>query len=334
LPAGAAVLRIFAVRGPDELLVDAAARQLPVLLAEAETYVWVDLVSPTTAEEQAVLSDVFHFHPLAIEDCIGARMHPKIDEFDGYLYIITHGLKTASTAEAIQPDELDAFLGPRYLVTHHAEDSRSVAQVIDGLPKAGLPLRRGPVAVLHAILDRQVDGLEAVIDDVELRIEALEDAVFERHANTSIVTLLSVKRSILQLRRWMSKQRLVLLRLGRGEFPEIQPNDALLFRDVYDHVVRINDLLENFREMLTSIQEAHLAVTSNRLNEVMKFLAVCTVLLGPATLIAGIYGMNFQHMPELSWRWGYPLALGLMVCVEAAGLLFFWRRGWLGGARS
>src|SRR5262249_21413588 len=137
-------------------------------------------------------------------------------------------------------------------------------------------------------------------------------------------------RSILQLRRWMSKQRDVLLRLGRQEFPEIPSSDARLFRDTYDHLVRINDLLENFREMLTSVQDAHLGVTSNRLNEVMKFLTVCTVLFAPATLIAAIYGMNFQHMPELAWRWGYPLALCLMVCVEAMGLAYFWRRGWIG----
>jgi magnesium transporter len=281
-----------------------------------------------------MLAEVFHFHPLAIEDCVGARLHPKVEEFDGYVYLITHGLKIGSTAEAIQSDELDAFLGPRYLVTHHDGDSRAVATITDALLKTGLPLRRGPVAVLHAILDGQVDGLETVIDDVEIRIEALEDGVFDRHENTSIITLLSVKRSILQLRRWMSKQRAVLLRLGRGEFSVIAANDALLFRDVYDHVVRINDLLENFREMLTSVQDAHLAVTSNRLNEVMKFLAVCTVLLGPATLIAGIYGMNFQHMPELAWRGGYPLAIGLMICVEAAALGFFWRRGWIGGPYS
>jgi magnesium transporter len=325
------LIRIYAARGPEELLVDPPVQRLPALLAEPETYVWVDLIAPTTAEEQAVLSDVFHFHPLAIQDCLGQIMHPKIDEYEGYIYVVTHGLKAGSTAEALQPDELDAFLGPRYIVTHHAEGSRSVAEIADGMPKAGIPLRRGPVAVLHAILDRQVDGLEQVIDDVEVRIERLEGAVFEQHATTSIITLLSVKRSILQLRRWMSKQRSVLLRLGRGEFPVISPNDALLFRDVYDHVVRINDLLENFREMLTSIQGAHLAVTSNRLNEVMKFLTVCTVLLGPATLIAGIYGMNFQHMPELSWPWGYPLAIGLMIGVEGAALYYFRRRGWLGG---
>jgi magnesium transporter len=216
-------------------------------------------------------------------------------------------------------------------VTHHAAGSRSVEAIAEGLPKAGMPLRRGPVAVLHAVLDRQVDGLEEVIDGVETRIEALEEAVFERNAGTSVVTLLAVKRSVLQLRRWVSKQRHVLLRLGRGEFSVISASDARLFRDVYDHVVRINDLVENFREMLTSIQDAHLAVTSNRLNEVMKFLTVCTVLFGPAMLIAGIYGMNFQHMPELSWRFGYPMAIGVMILVEGAALVYFWRRGWLGG---
>jgi magnesium transporter len=315
-------------------MVDVPAERLPSLLAEPDAYVWLDLTTPTTPEEEALLRDVFEFHPLAIQDCIESRLHPKIDEFDDYLYMITHGLKAGSTAEAIQPDELDAFLGGRYLVTHHDEDARSVPAVIETVIKAGLPLRRGPVAVLHAILDHQVEGLEEVIDDVELHIEGLEDTVFDRPANAPIATILTLKRSILQLRRWMSKQRDVLLRLGRREFPEISATDAMLFRDHYDHLVRINDLLENFREMLTSVQEAHLAVTSNRLGEVMKFLTVCTVLLGPATLIAAIYGMNFQHMPELSWRWGYPLAIFLMMGVEAAGLTYFWRRGWIGGRSS
>jgi magnesium transporter len=322
--------RIFATRGPAELVVDAPLSRLPELLDEQGTFVWVSLSSPRTTEDEAILRDVFRFHPLAIEDCFETRTHPKVEEFEGYLYVLTHGMSAASTAENVDAVELDAFVGARFLVTHHSQPSRSVAAVIEAVLKSGLPLRRGPSSVLHALLDRQVEGLEEVLDDVEERITGLEDAVFESPANTRIATVLTLKRSILKLRRWMSKQRDVLLRLGRREFALIDQGDGMMFRDVYDHLVRINDLLENFREMLTSIQEAHLAVTSNRLNEIMKFLTLYTAVLMPLTVIAGIYGMNFQHMPELTWVWGYPAALGLMVAVAGGVLLYFRRRGWLG----
>jgi magnesium transporter len=324
------VFRIIATRGPDEIVVDAPAERLPALLAEPQTFVWVALSAPTTPEDQAIVRDVFKFHPLTIEDCFETRTHPKIEEFPGYLYMITHGLRAGSTAEDVQAVELDAFLGPRFIVTHNSQASRSVAAVTESVLKSGLPLRRGPVGLLYALLDRQVEGLEEVLDDIEQRIEVLEDAVFEKPANTPIATLLSLKRSILKLRRWMSKQRDVMLRLGRREFALIPDTDSMMFRDVYDHLVRINDLLENFREMLTSIQEAHLSVTSNRLNEIMKFLTIFSAMLMPLTVIGGIYGMNFHHMPELEWRWGYPAVIGLMVVIEGAVLLYFRRRGWLG----
>jgi magnesium transporter len=322
--------RIFATRGPAELLVDAPLARLPELLDERDTFVWVSLSEPHTPEEETMLRELFRFHPLAIADCFETRTHPKVEDYGGYLYLLTHGLSAASTAENVEPVELDAFVGARFIVTHVSQPSRSVDDTIEAVLKSGLPLRRGPMGVLHALLDRQVEGLETVIDDVEERIARLEDAVFERPANTRIATLLTLKRSILRLRRWMSKQREVLLRLGRREFPLVDQSDAMLFRDVYDHLVRINDLLENFREMLTSIQEAHLAVTSNRLNEIMKFLTLYTAVLMPLTVVAGIYGMNFQHMPELSWVWGYPAALGLMGAVAGGVLLYFRHRGWLG----
>jgi magnesium transporter len=323
------VYRILASR-PAGLIVDAPLDKLPALLADPQAFVWVVLSSPATPEDEALVRDVFKFHPLAVEDCFETRTHPKIEEFDGYFYLIAHGLTADSTAEDVQAVELDAFVGPRFIVTHNSLPSRSVAAVLDSVIKSGLPLRRGPVSVLHALLDRQVDGLEQVLDDVEERITALEDAVFERPGNTRVASLLALKRNILKLRRWMSKQREVVLRLGRGEISLITPQDAMLFRDVYDHLVRINDLLENFREMLTSIQEAYLSVTSNRLNEIMKFLTLFTAVIMPMTLISGIYGMNFDHMPELRWRWGYPLAVGLMLAVGGVVLGYFWRHKWLG----
>jgi len=324
------VYRIIAARASNEILSQAELGQLPALLAEPGTLVWVDLSDAVTDVELGIVRDVFKFHALAIEDCFEARAHPKIDEYPGYLYLITHGLRAGSTAENMEVVELDAFVGANYIVTHHNQASRSVEAVIELVLKSGFPLRRGPMAVLHGLLDRQVEGLEEQIDAVEERISQLEDAVFARPSNSHIVSLLAVKRNILRLRRWMAKQREVMLRLGRREFPAVSETDAMLFRDVHDHLVRINDLLENFREMLTSIQEAYLSVTSNRLNEIMKFLTLYTAVLMPLTVITGIYGMNFDHMPELRARWGYPAVLIAMAVVAGSVLLFFRLRGWLG----
>jgi magnesium transporter len=226
--------------------------------------------------------------------------------------------------------ELDAFLGPNFLVTHHAGASRSIAAVTEQVTRTGIPLQQSATAVLHAILDRQVDGLESVLDNIEARIEKLEDAVFARPRNAHIASLLSVKRNILELRRWTAKQREVLLRLGRREFALISAEDALLFRDVHDHLVRINDLLEGFRDMLTSIQEAYLSAVSNRTNDIMRFLTLFSTIMMPLTVLTGIYGMNFDHMPELRSRYGYPLVLLGMLVIAGSMLLYFRHRGWLG----
>ena len=316
--------------GSGEILADVPLERLPALLAEPGTFVWVDLTDPYGEVELSIVRDIFKFHQLAIEDCFESRVQPKVDEYEGYIYLITHGLHSSSTAESAEIVELDVFVGPKYIVTHHGRSSRSVAAVTEMVLKSGLPLRRGPMVVLHALLDRQVDGFEAQLDGMEERISQLEDAVFARPSTSHVASLLAVKRSILQLRRWMSKQREVVLRLGRQELKLVKPQEAMLFRDVHDHLVRINDLLENFREMLTSIQEAYLSVTSNRLNEIMKFLTLFTAVLMPLTVIAGIYGMNFEHMPELHERLGYPTVLGAMALVSGGVLLYFRRRGWLG----
>jgi magnesium transporter len=320
----------MATRGSDEIVADAPLSRLPALLAEPGTLVWVDLSAPVSDQDIAIVRDVFKFHQLAIEDCFESRAQPKIDDYDGYIYLITHGLASGSTAEDATVVELDAFVGPRYIVTHHALPSRSVGAVTESVLKTGLPLRRGSVAVLHALLDRQVDGLEETVDNIEERITHLEDAVFARPTDDHLASLLAIKRNILQLRRWMSKQREVVLRLGRREFAIVSAEEAMLFRDVHDHLVRINDLLENFREMLTSIQDAYLSVTSNRLNETMRFLTVFTATLMPLTVITGIYGMNFHYMPELSWKWGYPVVMVVMACVMALVLRFFRKQGLLG----
>ena len=324
------MFRIVAALPAEPAVRDASVDELPSLLARRGARVWVDLTPPITDADMAIVRDVFKFHPLTIEDCFATRAHPKIDEYDGYLYIITHGLSAGATADSAEPVELDAFLGPNYLVTYHAEASRSIAAVMDQVMRSCIPLQQGTAAVLHAILDRQIDGLESVLDNIEARIETLEDAVFARPRNALIASLLSVKRNILELRRWTAKQREVLLRLGRREFALISAEDALLFRDVHDHLVRINDLLEGFRDMLTSIQEAYLSAVSNRTNDIMRFLTLFSTIMMPLTVLTGVYGMNFEHMPELRWTYGYPMVLIGMLVIIVSSLLYFRHRGWLG----
>jgi magnesium transporter len=325
-------ITIVAVRGGTEFLPRVAVEQLPQMLADPQIVLWIDSWGTENPEALALARDVFKFHPLAIDDCFGTREHPKIEGFEeGYLFVITHGITADSTPERTETVELDAFLGKRFLFTYHERPSRSVAAAAALLGRdQGGPLRRGPAALLHAILDRQEDSIEPVLEGLEERIEKVEMRMLRRPRRDDLVGLLTLKRTTLHLRRWLSKQREVLLRLARNEFTVVPPQEAVLFRDVYDHVFRYTDWLETHREMITSMQETYLSVTNLKLGEIMKFLTIFTAALMPLTVITGIYGMNFEHMPELHWRWAYPAVLGLMVVVATVVLLQFKRRGWLG----
>jgi magnesium transporter len=325
-------IRILAVRAGKELLADVPVEELPALLAQPDVNLWIDSWGTDSPVALGLARDLFHFHPLAIDDCFEAREHPKIDGFEeDYVFLITHGITAQSTPQHTETIELDAFLGRRFLFTYHERPSRSVAAVAEQVARNhGGPLRRGPAAVLHAILDRQVDSIEPVLEGLEERIEEVEARVLERPHRADLVRLLNLKRTTLGLRRWLTKQREVLLRLARNEFSLVPPQEAVLFRDVYDHVFRFTDWLETHREMITSLQETYLSVTNLRLGEIMKFLTLFTAVLMPLTVITGIYGMNFEHMPELHRPWAYPAVLLLMAAVVVVVLVFFRRRGWLG----
>jgi magnesium transporter len=325
-------MRIVGLRAGKEFLADLQADDLPLLLRDPEVYLWIDSWGTDNPQALGLARDLFRFHPLAIDDCFGAREHPKIDGFEeDYVFLITHGITAESTPNHTETVELDAFLGKRFLFTYHEHPSRSVAATTEQVGRNhGGPLRRGPAAVLHAILDRQVDSIEPVLEGLEVRIEEVEARVIERPHRADLVRLLALKRTTLGLRRWLTKQREVLLRLARHEFSLVGPQEAVLFRDVYDHVFRFTDWLETHREMITSLQETYLSVTNLRLGEIMKFLTLFTAVLMPLTVITGIYGMNFEHMPELKRPWAYPAVLLLMSAVVVGVLLFFRRRGWLG----
>lgn len=311
------------------------AADLPELLKDESAVIWVDMESPTADDEQ-ILLDVFKFHPLTVEDCRENRHYPKIEEFDGYIYFIVHGVTADISPDRFNTIELDGFLGPNYVITYHHAMFRSINNVKQLLRTTPIACQRGPAFLLHQILDQIVDFYLPVLDDFDDRIDRLEQDIFAlKRPNSEILTdIMALKRSVLRLRRISGKQMDILHRMSRGEFVLI-PNDMRPFyRDVYDHLIRVVDLSESYRDLISGSLDAYLSVVSNRMNEIMKVLTIFSAIMLPLTFIAGVYGMNFDNMPELHSRYGYFAVIVIMLVVAVGMLMFFKRRGWIGGGSS
>jgi magnesium transporter len=280
-----------------------------------------------------LLSKQLNLHPLTIEDIWAHRSAPKLEDYDNYLYLIIHGIKASKEKGEIELIELDIVIGPTYVITYDQEKLvvDDVRQELDRSPKL---LAKGPAWIAHAILDIAVDRYLPVIDELDHDIEALENQVLAKagtKGGTEVLRqILRFKRMLLQLRRMSIHQREILLRLARGEFDEIPAEMMPFYRDVYDHFLRVNDLVESYRDLVTSALEAYLSVQSNRMNEIMKQLTLVATVMLPITFIAGVYGMNFEHMPELKWKYGYPAVIGLMALIVVGSLIWFRHKGWIG----
>ena len=312
-----------------------SAADLPGLLKDKGNVIWVDFLGETPEQiEQvkSVLLDVFHFHYLTVEDCIETRNQPKVEAFPDYIYFIVHGIKPGETAPSkFVTKELDGYLGENFVVTYHDQRFRSIKSIKKQLRSSHFACTRGPAYVLHQILDNLVDLYMPVVDDFDLEINMLEDRVFEmqKDSNAVLQEIMSLRRSVARLRRISARQMDVLYRISHGEFPQIPENILPFYRDVHDHLQRISDLSESYRELVAGLFDIHFSVLANRNNDVVKTLTVLSSIILPLSLIAGIYGMNFDYMPELRTRNGYFVTLGIMAAVAAVLLIYFWRRGWI-----
>jgi magnesium transporter len=309
--------------------------QLPDLLADDNNCIWVDLRGETdeqVEEAREVLMNVFKFHYLTIEDCIETRNQPKVEGFPDYLFFIVHGVKPEETTSTnFVTKELDGFLGKNYVVTFHRERFRSIKAVKQHIRSSTYTTGRGPAYLLHEILDRLIDLYMPLVDDFDESITSLESRVFQmKKTNNSILTeIMNLRRAVARLKRISSRQLEVLYRMSHGEFVQIPEKITPFFRDVHDHLLRISDLAESYRDLIGGLFEIHLAVVGNKTNEVMKILAVISVIILPLSLIAGVYGMNFDNMPELHSQYGYWATMGAMVLITIVLLTYFWRIGWI-----
>jgi magnesium transporter len=300
-------------------------------LADPSSLLWVDLEDPTD-EEAEILARVFRFHRLAIDDCLNHHVDPpKIDDYGDYLFLIVQGIKVDGSGERLQTTELDFFLGPNYVVSFHDSPFPSVTALRQRCQFESSPaVERGADFLAYTLVDGLVDDFLPVVQRMEEITDLLEERVLLNPQRELLQSVLNVKRDTIRLRRTLLPQRDVVNRLSRGEYPNfIRRELEIFYRDVYDHIVRVEELVETHRDLTESVLTTYLSVVSNRLNEVMRFLAaIGTIVLVP-TWIAGIYGMNFEFMPELDWPFGYPFALGLMAATMIGFYLYFRRRGWL-----
>lgn len=328
-------MEIFVYReGADAVEEGFSPDQLPELLADKTNVVWVDLLGETPEQvEQAtdILANTFNFHHLTIEDAIETRNQPKIEAFPDYMYFIVHGVRTKETSSSnFVTKELDGYLGNNFVVTFHKERFRSIKTVKQQIRSNTFACRRGAAYLLHQILDNLVDLYMPMVDDFDDAINKLEDRVLSmRSGNTILQELMDLRRSVARLRRISARQLDVLYRMSHGEFPQIPDNILPFFRDVHDHLQRISDLAENYRDLVGGLFEIHFSVIASKTNDVMKTLAVVSAIILPLSLIAGIYGMNFDFMPETKTRYGYFITIVVMALVTVILLVYFWRRGWI-----
>jgi magnesium transporter len=280
-------------------------------------FVWVDMQCPDE-EDARILQEPFGFHELAIEDALKEIQTPKIESYGDHLYMILHGIDFSAAQHVFATHEVDIFLGEQYLVTVHDEFSRSVGKMVDVCPRNEFVLAEGPAALLHRIVDGMVDNYRPEVEKLEARLDDLEDKVFKRPSSHDVREILGLKKDVASLRRVVTPQRDVVGRLARREFAQISEALSYRFRDVYDHLVRLADEATLYQDRITSLLDAHLSFTSNRLNVVMKRLTVISTIFLPLTVLTGMYGMNvpLPHFPggepaQFWWIFGLMIAIGV-----------------------
>ncbi|HJR53461.1 MAG TPA: magnesium/cobalt transporter CorA [Gemmatimonadota bacterium] len=296
---------------------------------ESAATLWIDLEAPT-ATELGLLESPFAFHPLAIEDCLTPEHQPKIEDFGPYLFLIFRGVAVDPPTDRFETIKLAAFLGPNYLITYHRRPMRSVAAVLTKYAhdEKG-DLFRGVDYLLYEILDQLIEHYFPVLERLEGEIEAVEERIFSADDESTLDAILGLKRRVMEIKRALTPHRELFGRIARNEFEEITPQTVVFYRDLYDSTYRLAEVADSYRDVLSGTLDAHISMVSHRLNEVMKVLTIFSTIMLPLTFIAGVYGMNFDFMPELHWRYGYFFVWGVMLAVTGGLLLYFRRRRWI-----
>jgi magnesium transporter len=298
------------------------------LATEPGDFVWVGLHEPSE-EELATVEEEFGLHPLAVEDAFTAHQRPKLERYEHTLFLTLKSLWYVDAHDAVETGEINMFVGTDFVITvRHGSGSELHSARRDLEAKAGV-LTHGPSAVVYAVCDRVVDGYLSVMNALEEDVDEVETSVFSPQRTNDSARIYTLKREIAEVRRAVLPLREPMRRFATGAVPGIEEGSAPFFRDVLDHLSQAAETVDGLDQLLSTAFDAHLAQISVQQNEDMRKISAGVGLVAAPTLIAGVYGMNFHHMPELGWQYGYLYSVLLMVVVVGALWVFFKRSGWL-----
>lgn len=287
---------------------------------------WVDFDRPS-AEEAEELDRFFHFHPLAIEDCLHVLQRPKVDYYEGYEFLVLHALDT----ETLGTVEVNLFIGTNYLVSFHQQALKEIDDVWNSLASRAQNRKtwaRGPFVAAYMVIDALVDQYFPCVYAVEDELDELEKQGGRESIDLLMNQVFDLRSRLLKLRRTIVPMRDLMYRILNSQHIQGEKEPRAYFADVHDHLLKLAEMIETDREMTADLRDSYISLNSNRMNGIMKTLTVITTVFMPLTLIAGIYGMNFTNMPELQWRYGYFAVLGLMALLSVWMILAFLKRGW------
>jgi magnesium transporter len=303
-------------------------------LKDPTSLVWVDLNDESIVETRHILTDVFKFHPLSVDDALVETHIPKIDDWVDYLYLSIIAVKPDQPLEDLDKSlEMDVFLGKNYIVTYHPDDIHVIDLVWKNFQRDERRLLRGSNYILYQIMDELANDYMAMIDQIDMDVESIEDQVMEKPDNKLLQQIFRIKRSLLNLRRIVAPQREVLNKLSRGDFGVIGQKERMYYRDIYDHLVRVHDITESLRDLVTGALDTYLSVVNNRLNDIMKTLTIITTIFMPLSFLTGFFGMNFFGPGnQLNYWTGSPafyIILAIFLILPLSMFLWMRKRDWM-----
>jgi len=296
---------------------------------EKRTITWINIDGLHDVGVMEEIGRHFGLHPLVMEDILHTDQRPKMEDFEDYIFIVAKMLSFDQEKNELKAEQLSLVLGQDYVVTFQERVGDVFEPVRERLRKGKGRIRTMPPDYLaYALIDAVVDHYFIVLEKIGEMVESLEEELVTNPTPTTLQTIHRLKRELIFLRKSVWPLRELISELERGEASLIQEKTTVFLRDVYDHTIQIIDTVETLRDMVSGMLDVYLSSVSNRMNEVMKVLTIIATIFIPVTFIAGIYGMNFEIMPELKWPWGYPLVWGVMVAIGMAMLIYFKKKKW------